>query len=82
MPTLQPYDDYRKVQILGDMWTASKGDKALRVQLRTHPMGWELRAFVGLDMHRSQVCKAEDEVLSTSDNWKAEAVTKGWVVPA
>ncbi len=80
MPTLQPYDDNRKVQILGDLWTASKGDKTLRLQLRTHQMGWELRAFVGLDMHRSQVCKTEADVFSTSDGWKGEAVAKGWTV--
>jgi hypothetical protein len=78
MTTLRPYDQHRKVEILGEMWKATKKDHTLRVQVRTHPMGWELRAFVGLDMHRSAVAKTESETLTTSDQWKAEALEKGW----
>jgi hypothetical protein len=80
MTTLRTYDQHRKVEILGDLWKATKKDHTLRVQVRTHPMGWELRAFVGLDMHRSAVAKSEPEVFKTSDQWKAEAVGKGWTV--
>jgi hypothetical protein len=76
--TLRPYDQHRKVQILGDLWKATKKDKTLRVQLRTHPLGWEVLAFVGLEMHRSQVAKTEPELQAMADQWKAEAVGKGW----
>jgi hypothetical protein len=75
---LRPYDQHRKVEILGDLWRATRKDHTLRVQVRTHPMGWELRAFVGLDMHRSAVAKTEPEVHDTSEQWKAEALDKGW----
>ena len=77
-PTLRPYDPHRKVQILGEMWHLKKGEQNLRVQVRTHELGWELRAFVGLDMHRSLVIKTESEVSNVSESWKAEAIAKGW----
>lgn len=80
MPPLRPYNEHRKVEILGELWKATRKDHTLRVQVRTHPTGWELRAFVGLDMHRSVVIKAEPDVFTTSDSWKAEAIEKGWTV--
>ena len=82
MTTLRAYDQHRKVEIIGDLWKATKKDNTLRVQVRTHPMGWELLAFVGLDMHRAVVARTEPDVFRTSDQWKAEAVEKGWSVVA
>ena len=82
MTKLRPYDLHCKVEILGDLWKATKKDHTLRVQVRTHPLGWELLAFVGLDMHRSMVVKTEPDVTLTSDKWRAEAVEKGWSVAA
>jgi hypothetical protein len=76
--TLRPYDPVRRVQILGDMWKATKSGKTLTVEVRTHPAGWELRALVGLEMHRTQVCKTEPEVLTLSESWRTEAEAKGW----
>jgi len=78
MTTLRPYDPNRRVEILGDLWKARKKDHTLRVEVRTHPKGWEVRALVGLEMHRSEVCKTEKSVHDTSDAWKSEATTKGW----
>ena len=80
MRPLRAYNEHRKVEILGELWKATRKDNTLRVQVRTHPLGWELRAFVGLDMHRSAVAKTEPDVFTTSDNWKAEAIEKGWSV--
>jgi len=76
----KPYDPVRKVEILGELWKATKGSHKLVAQLRTHPLGWELRASVGLEIHRSQVAKTEQEVFDVSDAWKAEAIAKGWAV--
>jgi hypothetical protein len=76
--TLRPYDPVRRVQILGDLWKATKNDRTLTVEVRTHPMGWELRALVGLEIHRSEVCKTEPDVFTTSDAWRTEAKAKGW----
>jgi hypothetical protein len=82
MSALRPYDPVRRVEILGDLWTATKADHTLRVELRTHTLGWELRALVASQMHRTQVCKTEAEVHSTSETWATEATAKGWVVTA
>ena len=78
MITLVPYDPIRRVQILGDMWQATKNDKTLSCEVRTNPLGWELRAMVQFQMQRSQVCKTDAETLSVSETWLAEAVAKGW----
>lgn len=78
MHKLRPYDAQRKVEILDDLWTLKRKGHTLRVQLRTHPLGWELAAFVGGELHRSQVAKTEPEVSEVSDKWKAEAFAKGW----
>jgi hypothetical protein len=78
MTALRPYDPVRRVEILGELWKATKNDYVLRCELRTHPMGWELRALVASQMHRTQVCKTEIEVNATAEAWRAEATTKGW----
>jgi len=78
MPALRQYDPVRRVEILGDVWTATKKDYTLRVELRTHPMGWELRALVSSQIHRTQVCKTETDVETTIEAWRTEAITKGW----
>lgn len=78
MIQLRPYDPIRRAQILGDFWKLTKDGKTLTVEVRTHPMGWELRAVIGLEIQRTQVCKTEAEVLATSEAWKAEAAAKGW----
>jgi hypothetical protein len=78
MPVLRPYDPVRRVEILGDLWTATKKDHTLRCELRTHPMGWELRALVASQMQRTQVCKTEADVHTTAEAWHSEAATKGW----
>ncbi len=78
MQTLRPYDAYRKVEILDDLWAVKRKGHTLRVQLRTHPLGWELQALVGGELHRSQVAKTPQEVSDVSEKWKAEAFAKGW----
>jgi len=78
MLKLRPYNADRRVEILDDLWTLKRKDHTLRVQVRTHPLGWELAAFVGGQLHRSQVAKTEPEVADVSEKWKAEAFAKGW----
>lgn len=44
----------------------------------THPLGWELRLEVAGSLHRSQVCRSQDEALDTSEQWKTAMIEKGW----
>jgi hypothetical protein len=46
--------------------------------LQTHQLGWELRLEIAGSLYRSQVCRSQDEVLDTSEAWKAAMVEKGW----
>lgn len=79
MTALRPYDPIRRVEILGDLWKATKAGKTLTVEVRTNPAGWELRALIQFQIQRSQICATETDVTGTADAWLAEAVSKGWV---
>jgi hypothetical protein len=67
---------------VGDLFRLHK-DKAgqqleAACRLVTHQLGWELRLEVAGSLQRSQVCRTQDEVLDTSDEWKAAMIEKGW----
>jgi hypothetical protein len=59
---------------LGDLFRVSKtrGDKHLEAVccLLSHQLGWELRLEVNGDLQRSEVCRSQDEVWSTSEQWE------------
>ena len=67
---------------LGLFFTAhrDRGDKRLDAicRLLSHQLGWELRLEVNGDLQRSQVCRSQDEVLTTGEAWKAAMLEKGW----
>ena len=75
---LKRYDYYLGPQNLGEQWTLKREALTLRCTLSTHRLGWELRLAAGASFSRSQVCKSETEVASTSQAWQDEAKTKGW----
>jgi hypothetical protein len=81
LQVLQPYDGFRGVQILGDMWVLTQGRRSLRCLLSTHPLGWELRLSIGENLSRSQVCRLQREVFDFSEHWRSEAEGKGWTPP-
>lgn len=76
---LMLYDPEQGVQDIGNVWTLTKGGKRLVCTLHTHRMGWELRVWYGPELVRSEVCKTQDDVLSTAEKWKATALTDAWV---
>ncbi len=47
-------------------------------ELWTHQLGWELRLMIAGDLHRSEVCRSQDDVLTTGEQWKAALVEKEW----
>lgn len=65
---------------LGELFILTKNRRQARCLLRTHQFGWELRLFVGTqqELVQSQVCRAQEEVLSTGEQWKAAMGEKGW----
>ena len=75
---LKRYDYYKGPERLGDEWTLSRGTLTMRCVLSTNKLGWELRLTAGSSFSRSQVCKSEADVRTTSAAWAAEARAKGW----
>ncbi len=75
---LKRHDYYEGPQALGNLWTLTRAPATLCCALSTHSLGWELRLASGANLLRSQVCKTEDEVFSTSTAWEVEARAKGW----
>jgi hypothetical protein len=75
---LTAYNPDKGIQEVGDMWLLRKGTTHLRCVLSTHPLGWELRAYAGHELARSQVCKSRRQVHDMTDAWRKEAATKGW----
>jgi hypothetical protein len=37
-----------------------------------------LKLLAGDELLQSQVCKSQDEVLTTGEQWKAAMIEKGW----
>ena len=64
---------------LGELFVLTKNKSKARCALLSHQFGWELRLFVGgqLEVVQSQVCRSQDEVPDTSEQWKAAMIEKG-----
>ena len=67
---------------LGTGWTLHKSvcGKAREAvcELWSHQFGWELRLMIdGGILQRSQVCRSNDEVLDTQEQWKAAMLGNG-----
>jgi len=65
---------------LAELFLVRKNHVEARCVLRSHQVGWELCLQVGLnrDFLQTKVCRTQDEVLNTSEQWKAEMIGKGW----
>ena len=55
----------------GETFRLRKGKLIAECELWSHSLGWELRLVVGKEFIQTAVCKSQDEVLSTAENWKA-----------
>jgi hypothetical protein len=68
---------------VGDMFRLHKDKCGQQLEavchLVTHPLGWELRLEIAGSLQRSQVCRSQDEVLDTSEQWKTGMAEKGWI---
>jgi hypothetical protein len=67
---------------LGDVFRITKNRREARAALFTHQLGWEVRLLVGsqLEIVQTQVCRDQEEVLRTGEEWKAAMIEKGWTV--
>jgi hypothetical protein len=80
MEILQPPDWHGSPVHLGELFMVRKNGVEARCILRSHQSGWELCLQMGLnrDFLKTQVCRNQEEVLTTREQWKAAMIEKGW----
>ena len=61
-----------------------KNRREARAALFTHQLGWEVRLLVGsqLEVVQTQVCRDQEEVLTTGERWKAALAERVAVMSA
>jgi hypothetical protein len=59
-----------------------RGEKRIDAicRLMSHQFGWEVILDVNGELQRSEVCRSQDEALTTADQWKAAMIENAWVV--
>ena len=77
---LQRLDWHGSPRDLGELFILKKDRREATCKLRSHQFGWEVLLFVGSqsEVVQSQVCRSQDEVLTTGEQWKAAMIDKGW----
>jgi hypothetical protein len=77
---LQRPNWYGKPVHRGELFMVRKNTVEARCVLRSHQFGWELCLQVGhnRDFLQTKVCRSQDEVLTTAEDWKGAMVEKGW----
>jgi hypothetical protein len=65
---------------LGSLFRLQKNRREARAALFTHQLGWEVRLLVGtqLEVARTQVCRDQEGVLKTGEQWKQALIAEGW----
>jgi hypothetical protein len=80
MQVLQRPDWHGSPVDLGELFRLKKNGREATCKLRSHQFGWELLLCIGrqLEVLQSHVCRSQDEVLTTGEQWKAAMIQKGW----
>jgi hypothetical protein len=65
---------------LGEQFILHKNLREAKAVLFTHLLGWEVRLIVGaqLEVVQTQVCRTQEELFTTVEQWKAAMGEKGW----
>jgi hypothetical protein len=80
LQVLQRLDWHGTPVELGELFVVYKNRRAARAVIVTHQLGWEVRLIVGSqsEVAQTQVCRTQEEVLATGEQWKAAMIEKGW----
>ena len=60
------------------MWTFHKGTRTAECVVWPHVVGWELRLMVNAELLQSQICRSDDDLTTTQDQWHAAMRERGW----
>ena len=66
---------------IGDLFRVTKNRRKARAVIFSHQFGWEVRLLVAsqLEIVQTQVCRSQEEVPSTGEQWRAAMIEKGWL---
>src|SRR4051812_4069181 len=64
----------------GELFVMRKGRREATCKLVTHQFGWEVRLILAPpgDVMLRKVCRSQDDVLTTGEQWNAAMIEKGW----
>jgi hypothetical protein len=82
MAVLQRPDWYGEPIRLSRVWHLTKGRRQAECALYSHQFGWELRLVAGVEVLQTRVCRSEDEVLNTHEEWRRAMLRAGWTDPS
>ena len=65
---------------LGELFILHKNRRVAKAVIFTHLLGWEVRLMIGaqLEVVQTLVCRTQEEVFVTGEQWKAAMGEKGW----
>jgi hypothetical protein len=80
LQVLQRPDWHGTPRDVGELFVLKKNRRTARAALFTHQLGWEVRLMVGAqeEIVRTQVCRSQEEVLRTGEEWKKKMADEGW----
>jgi hypothetical protein len=65
---------------LRELFILRKNRREAKALILTHQLGWEVRLLIGAQQEavQTQVCRSQEEVLATGEQWKKAMGEKGW----
>ena len=65
---------------LGELFILHKNRREEKAIIFTHQLGWEVRLMIGAqaEVVQTQVCRTQEEVFATGEQWTGAMGEKGW----
>ena len=78
-PLLPMREHFNEPELLGPVWTLTRGRRTAACQVWSHQFGFELRLLVsGDDLPRTQVVCSQEDLIRVQEEWRAALEAKGW----
>jgi hypothetical protein len=71
-------EHFNEPELLGPVWTLTRGRRTAACQVWSHQFGFELRLLVsGDDLPRTQVVCSQEDLIRVQEDWRAALEAKG-----
>jgi hypothetical protein len=82
IPEIPQRSLFAEPEQLSPAWTLRKGRRTAACTVWSHQLGFELRLTVaGDELPRTQVCRSQEELIATQEQWRAALEDTGWGEP-